>query len=133
MVALSGEAMTKNKNLIPTAPRESIRVELEILIQGKKYRAVHVFREPMARDKKEYLRATFLLTGSGDNQKRVLNAAGAAELLWGACLKSVEGYDLPEGCGLDMIRERIPLEHKIWAVDALLARVGELVESKKKN
>lgn len=126
--------MTKKEDLYPLTTKDEIRIEFRYERFGKLYRLVHVFREPTAEDKEKYWRhlSKTELRGRGKRSIGQTDYLGANKLLWGRCIKSVEGYDIPEGTvewkGL------IDPDHKRTAVEKLLEVTGsELDEDEQKN
>ena len=108
-------------NLFPLQQPEDITIQMRINVKGTYYDLKHVFREPTAEDKKKYQRLLSQTELVGRERRIRLDYGAAAESLWNNCIKSVEGYDT---AGVEDWKSRIPLEHKQWAVEALLSEVG---------
>jgi len=130
----------------PLAIPGEVRIVLKLRKDGELEELVHCFREPNAADRKEYYRRR--------NRAELENKDGAAdyldinEWLWGYCIKSVEGYDFKgQETGVrnqesgakskkakkEQWKELIPLEHKLWAVEGLMGRIGVLQGIESKN
>jgi len=128
--------MSKDSKVVPIKPLfslqevEEIKIRRVVVIEGARYELVHVFREPTAEDKKEYQRRLNRTEGIGAERRIILDLGESAEFLWDACIKKVEGYDVT---GVKDWKDRVPLEHKQWAVDALLSQAGRLEGGFQKN
>ena len=125
--------MEGNKLFCP-AVEEQVRVELAIRRSGESYRLVHQFRLPTAEDKKRFWAAMGAVP-AGDGPERNLAYLNAQENLYNKCILAVEGYDL-EVADIDGPQawvDRIPVEHKFWAVEKLLAAAGNLEREAVKN
>ncbi|MEA2063019.1 MAG: hypothetical protein U9P14_04925 [Gemmatimonadota bacterium] len=119
--------------LFSLAPRDEVEVDFQVRAGDEVFPIRHIFREPTVEDKKEYwsCMSRSELTGAGDQADRGGDFLSAMELIWERCVKSVEGYEVPDG-GTDW-HALIPLEHKAWAVNSLLSKAGTLSEAVQKN
>ena len=129
--------MSKSKRF-PLYPAGSeIEIFLKVRAGGETYGLVHVFREPTAADKKIFWgrisRSELAPRKEGEPGGDYLEAN---EQLYDRCILRVEGYALPAGAPETepgSLKETIPLEHKLWAVEELLARAGTLSVDTVKN
>lgn len=120
-----------NIKLFPLGLGEDIRVEMSVELEGERYALVHVFREPDVEDRKVY----WSYLGRSEMEAGTRQGAdylGAGERLYDRCALRAEGYAFPEENGRDW-RTLVPLEHKSWAVQMLLARAGSLSGTEIKN
>ena len=119
------------KKLFPLSAGGELEIVLRVRAQGENFKLVHVFREPTAADKKAFwghISRVELLEG-GRSGGGSMDYLGANELLYNRCIQRVEGYDLPESAASrpESWKELIPLEHKLWAVEELLARANSIL------
>lgn len=124
--------MGSERMLFPLAAAGEVRVELEVVLEGRDFTLVHVFREPTVEDRKAFwgfLGHSEMLSRGGGERADYL---GASELLYDRCILRTEGYDFPEGsvAGWETL---VPLEHKAWGVTRLLSRAGSLSGAEIKN
>ena len=120
-----------DKKLFSLDSAQEITVQLKISKSGEDFELVHVFRQPTALDKKDFLsRRVFSEVSSSGKNETYLDAVFS---LWGSTVVRVEGYELPEGCDEKTWKELIPLEHRLWAVSEMLKAGGDLDEISLKN
>ncbi len=111
-----------------------VNVQLTVRRDGERFMLTHIFRPPSVADKKEFWAELGALPHS-DGAERNQAYLSAQERLYDKCVTSVQGYDLKQDGQED---ERwwlslIPLEHKLWAVEQLLAKAGNLEREAAKN
>lgn len=123
---------TGKKELMRLGFEKEIKVVLPpIESDGKWYKDLtHVFRQLTAEDRLNYYRiqsqaeVTFNIEGkpekrtSGDYWK-------AIQELYDSCTLRYENYVFPDGC--ENWRDLMPLEHKQWAIELLLDKVGGFI------
>ncbi|KKL90084.1 hypothetical protein LCGC14_1908220 [marine sediment metagenome] len=122
--------MPKKKLFPRPEPGHEISITINVDLGEDSYKLLHVLSEPTAEDKKEYQRRSIYSELSGRDRKIVTNTGAAFEWLWTKCIKRVDGYETEE---VKDFKDAVPLEHKIWAGDALLNRAGTLKEADQKN
>lgn len=128
--------MDKKKLFPLAAAGGETRVALSIRAQGEKYLLVHIFRELTAADKKLYWAALSRAElASGGGSETGIDYLGANEKLYDDSILRVEGYDFsaPGAPGGASWKEAVPLEHKLWAVEELLACAGTISRETAKN
>jgi len=110
-----------------------VEVRLTVRREGQRFELTHNFRRPTVADKKEFW--SELGAAAEGGQERNKAYLSAQERLYDKCVVSVDGYELGTGDGdqQNWWVEGIPLEHKLWAVEKLLAAAGNLDSEAAKN
>lgn len=119
------------KKLFSLDTQKEIKVQLKVARSGEDYELVHVFRQPTAADKKDFLSHRVFSEVSSTNRKETY--LDAVFSLWEGTIIRVEGYELSEGCDDNTWKELIPLEHRLWAISEMLKAGGDLGEISLKN
>ncbi len=111
-----------------------VNVQLMVRREGERFVLTHTFRRPSVADKKEFWAQLGALPDSSGAERN--NAyLSAQEQLYDKCVTGVQGYDIKQD-GQESERRwlaLIPLEHKLWAVEQLLAKAGNLERDAAKN
>ncbi len=111
-----------------------VQVQLTVRRDGERFSLSHTFRRPSVADKKEFWSELGAMPEGGGAERNHAYLS-AQERLYDKCVTAVQGYDLQPG-GQESERwwvALIPLEHKLWAVEQLLARAGNLERDAAKN
>lgn len=121
-------------NLFALESDGKVKVQLTVRRDGERFALSHTFRRPSVADKKEFWSELGAMPESGGAERNHAYLS-VQERLYDKCITDVQGYDLKlEG----QESERgwvalIPLEHKLWAVEQLLAKAGNLERDAAKN
>mgnify|MGYP006310221081 CR=1 FL=1 len=116
-------------------PGSPVRIELVVRRDGEKFTLAHTFRQPSAEDRMRFWASLGAGPAGGDSQRNLAYLSAQQEL-YDRSVISVEGYDMPRPDGASVDRwwvELVPLEHKLWAVEKLLAAAGSLERETEKN
>ena len=111
-----------------------VKVQLTVRRDGEQFSLTHTFCRPSVADKKEFWSELGAMPEGGGAERNHAYLS-AQERLYDKCVTAVQGYDLKlegqEGEGWWVAL--IPLEHKLWAVEQLLAKAGNLEHDAAKN
>ncbi len=107
-----------NKRFPIPERKEEFAVSVRVVYEGETVETIHVFKRPSRFYIEGYLKGT--------------SAFCTYDSIYSTCLKSVEGYDLPENA-YNSLREYIPDEHQKEAVRGLMEQLeSETIEDKAK-
>jgi len=120
----------EKKKLFRLKEPDEIRVKLLLEQDGEEIEVFHIFRPPNAEDKKAYYGHGAYLENVDGASRQYSNMVEAAELLYGRCIRNVEGYATE---GIADWKSQILLEHKRAAVAMLISRVSVIGGEIEKN